>query len=201
MTHALTSQPHHESHDLQHEQNLTTLGFWIYLMTDALLFAGLFAVFMTTPRPEHLQSLFEPKNIMLETGLLLLSSFTFGLAWLSWRSGKTFLGWLFLLMTFGCGVGFLGLEIAEFHTLILQGHGPDTIAYWSAFFTLVGTHGLHVTIGLLWMLMWMVSTLIRKTGADATGQHQMMLLGLFWHFLDIIWVVVVSLVYLGAFVS
>jgi cytochrome o ubiquinol oxidase subunit 3 len=187
----------HEAGD--HDTRSTTLlGFWIYLMSDCLLFAGLFASYAVLSG--HVadgptgRTLFDLPYVLTETFCLLISSFTCGLAILAMnrqRSGQT-LGWLSL--TFLLGLTFIGMEVREFLHMIGEGAGPDRSAFLSGFFTLVGTHGLHVTSGLIWMAVLMAQVV--QKGLTPTNQTRLACLSLFWHFLDIIWVGVFTVVYL-----
>ncbi|WP_428936681.1 cytochrome c oxidase subunit 3 [Brucella sp. NF 2815] len=140
------------------------------------------------------RELFDLQFVLVETMLLLVSSLTYGLATLSMyknnRSGV--LGWLGV--TFLLGAAFLAMEIYEFHHLIVEGAGPDRSSFLSAFFTLVGTHGLHITSGLIWILV--LSAMLLRDGLTERNRTRVMCLSLFWHFLDIIWIGVFTLVYL-----
>ena len=176
----------------------TVLGFWIYLMSDCLLFAALFATNSvlaneTAGGPTG-RALFSIPYVLAETFCLLLSSFTYGMAMLALNTGRRsgVLGWL--AATFLLGLCFIGMEINEFHRMIGEGAGPDRSAFLSSFFTLVGTHGLHVTSGLIWMAVMMTQVALR--GLSATNSTRLMCLSLFWHFLDIVWIGVFSVVYL-----
>jgi cytochrome o ubiquinol oxidase subunit III len=174
------------------------LGFWIYLMSDCLLFAALFATYSVLAQESAGgptgRALFSLPYVLTETFCLLLSSFTYGMAMLAlnkgWRSGV--IGWL--AVTFLLGLCFIGMEINEFHRMVGEGAGPDRSAFLSSFFTLVGTHGLHVTSGLIWMAVMMLQVALR--GLSATNSTRLICLSLFWHFLDIIWIGVFSVVYL-----
>ncbi len=173
-------------------------GFWIYLMSDLIIFAILFATFAVMsgnfaggPGPKQL---FEVPYLFLETLFLLVSSVTYGLAVISMQSGKQRAVLVRLAITFLLGLGFIVMELMEFAHLINEGYGPDKSAYLSSFFTLVGTHGFHVSCGLLWM-GFMIVQVIRK-GLTAGVQSRLMRLSLFWHFLDIVWVGVFTFVYL-----
>lgn len=174
------------------------MGFWIYLMSDLLIFAVLFATFAvlsnaTAGGPVG-KDLFQLPFILVETMLLLCSSFTFGMAMLNMHAGKKnrVIGWL--MVTFLFGLGFIGMEIYEFLHFINEGAGPNRSAYWSAFFTLVGTHGLHVTFGLIWIIVMI--DMVRRFGLDAPTKRRLACLSLFWHFLDIIWICVFTFIYL-----
>jgi cytochrome o ubiquinol oxidase subunit III len=173
-------------------------GFWLYLMSDAIIFSLLFATYAVMARNNAggptANTLFSLPNAFTETMLLLFSSITFGLATLAMKSGakERMLSWL--LVTFLLGLGFVGLEIREFHGMVRAGAGPDRSGFLSAFFTLVGTHGLHVTFGLIWILI-MTSQVIIK-GLTIPVASRFLRLGLFWHFLDIIWIGIFSIVYL-----
>ena len=173
-------------------------GFWLYLMSDAAIFALLFATYMvmvgnTAGGPTG-KELFSLERAAGETALLLLSSMTFGIAAVALSAGDRSKTLLWLLVTFALGVGFIFLEIGEFCGMIQQGAGPERSGFLSAFFTLVGTHGLHVSIGLLWIAVMIGQVLFK--GLTAPVASRLMRLGLFWHFLDIIWVVIFSVVYL-----
>ena len=173
-------------------------GFWLYLMSDAILFSLLFATYAVMARNNaggptgH--TLFSLPNAFGETMLLLFSSITFGLATLAMKSGEKerMLSWL--LVTFLLGLGFVGLEIREFHGMVRAGAGPDRSGFLSAFFTLVGTHGLHVTFGLIWILIMTSQVVIKGLTVPVTSR--VLRLGLFWHFLDIVWIGIFSVVYL-----
>ena len=174
------------------------LGFWIYLMSACLLFSGLFATYAllsshTAGGPTGAE-LFDLPGVLTETMFLLVSSFTCGLASLAMNADRrnATVGWL--AVTFLLGLGFIGMEVHEFAHLVAIGAGPDRSAFLSSFFTLVATHGLHVTCGLIFMAVMMVAVL--KKGLTATNRARLVNLSLFWHFLDIIWVGVFSLVYL-----
>jgi cytochrome o ubiquinol oxidase subunit 3 len=179
-----------------HEQR--ALGFWVYLMGDAVIFALLFMTFAimvdnTAGGPTG-KALFSLNNAALETVLLLVSSTTFGFASIASRDGERggVLGWL--AATFILGAGFIFLEVREFMGLIARDAGPDRSGFLSAFFTLVGTHGTHVSFGLIWILI-MSGQVIAK-GLTVPVVSRLYRLGLFWHFLDIAWVGIFSVVYL-----
>jgi cytochrome o ubiquinol oxidase subunit 3 len=173
------------------------LGFWIYLMSDALIFATLFAVYgvLATayaggPTP---QQLFELPLIALNTGLLLISSITYGMAMLDMHDGKLRGVQFWLAVTFLFGAGFVGVELYEFSSLIAEGATPQRSAFLSAFFTLVATHGLHVTAGLLWIGVMIVQ--VGQRGL-ADSRRRLTCLGMFWHLLDVVWIGVFTFVYL-----
>ena len=132
----------------------------------------------------------------METALLLVSSSTYGFAMIGAYQHRLNQVIAWLGVTFLLGAGFVGMEINEFHHLVAEGHGPDRSAFLSAFFTLVGTHGLHVTCGLLWMLVLVVQLTLLRKPLDTRYVNRLMCLSLFWHFLDIVWICVFSLVYL-----
>lgn len=173
-------------------------GFWIYLMSDCIIFATLFATYAvmtnSTAGGPAGKDIFELPYVLGETALLLLSSITYGMAVICMNKGSkgAVNGWL--LLTFLLGLGFIGMEINEFHHLISEGFGPDRSGFLSAFFTLVGTHGLHVTCGLIWMLVLMFQ--IATRGLTATNRTRIMCLSMFWHFLDVVWICVFTIVYL-----
>ncbi|MFK4440284.1 cytochrome o ubiquinol oxidase subunit 3 [Caballeronia udeis] len=190
------------SHD-DHGASNTVLGFWLYLMTDCIIFASLFAVFAVTGNqfaggPSG-KDVFELPGVMMETAILLLSSITFGFGMLAAHKGKSTALLAWLGVTFVLGAVFIALEIHELSLLIAQGYGPERSAFLSAFFTLVGTQGLHVTVGLIWMTILAVQVIGNKkvTQRDLT---RLTCLSLFWHFLDIVWICVFTFVYLRSVV-
>ncbi len=174
------------------------LGFWVYLMTDIVLFATLFATFAvlrnaTAGGPTGAE-LFDMPFVLVETMLLLTSSFTVGLSVLAARDKKKTQALVWLAVTFVLGASFLAMELYEFNNLVHEGAGWSTSAFLSAFFVLVGTHGLHITVGLLWLAVLFVR--LKKYNFRKTDLHRLSLFSLFWHFLDIIWIFVFSIVYL-----
>ena len=173
-------------------------GFWLYLMTDLVLFASIFATYAVVGRnyaggPTG-KDLFDLRYLFVETMFLLFSSATFGLAVLAMHNDRKGLVLTWLVVTFLLGFGFIAMEINEFYHLILDGNGPQRSAFLSAFFTLVGTHGAHVTFGLIWMAVMMGQ--IDTKGLTTPVRSRLMRLGMFWHFLDIVWVGVFTIVYL-----
>jgi len=198
-----TVTKHHDAHaEHGHHHHDTgankVFGFWIYLMSDCIIFATLFATYgvmvnITAGGPAG-KDIFELPFVLVETALLLLSSITYGMAVINMNNKQkgAVIGWL--AMTFLFGLGFIGMEIYEFHHLIKEGFGPDRSGFLSAFFTLVGTHGLHVTSGLIWMLVLMYQ--IAKRGLTDSNRTRIMCLSLFWHFLDVVWICVFTIVYL-----
>ncbi|RAS01359.1 cytochrome o ubiquinol oxidase subunit III [Cupriavidus alkaliphilus] len=197
-THATAHAADHGHHDATAH---TTLGFWLYLMSDCLIFAVLFATFgvlsgNTAGGPGG-QQLFELPFVFAETMVLLLSSYTFGLAMLRQdaNAAPRMIRWL--AATFVLGALFVVMEVYEFAHLLHQGAGPGVSAYLSAFFTLVGTHGLHVTAGLFWLAVMIHQ--IRRFGLDDIVRRRLACLSLFWHFLDLVWICVFTFVYLREF--
>lgn len=181
-----------------HEAASTALGFWIYLMSDCLIFAVLFATYgvlgtsyAAGPTPKEL---FDLNLVALNTAMLLFSSITYGFAMLAMEKGRTAQtqGWLVVTLLFG--LAFLGIELYEFAHLIHEGAGPGRSAFLSAFFTLVGTHGAHVTVGLIWIAASLVQ--IGQHGLIQPMKRRLICLSMFWHFLDIIWIGVFTFVYL-----
>ena len=178
--------------------NGTLIGFWIYLMSDCFVFAGLFvsyAVLATNyaggPTGAEVLDL---NGLAINTALLLVSSVTFGFAMLAMqkRNKGAMLGWL--AVAGALAAVFVGLEIREFLIMIAEGAGPGRSAVLSAFFTLVGTHGLHVTMGCLWLIVLMVQ--VGRYGINEANERRLQCLSMFWHFLDLVWVGVFSYVYL-----
>lgn len=180
------------------QDSKASLGFWIYLMTDCILFASLFAVFAvlrnSTAEGPSGKELFELPFVLTETLILLTSSFTCGLGVLAARAGLTKQVLVWFGTTFLLGLAFLGLELSEFSSLVHENNSWRTSGFLSAFFTLVGTHGLHITAGLLWMAVLMYKIISR--GLSAASVKRLALLGLFWHFLDIVWIFIFTIVYL-----
>ena len=173
-------------------------GFWIYLMTDLVLFASIFATFAVVGRnyaggPTG-KELFDLRYLFVETMFLLFSSATCGLAMLALQNDRKNSVLVWLAVTFLLGFGFICMEINEFYHMILDGNGPQRSAFLSAFFTLVGTHGTHVACGLIWMAVMGVQVIIK--GLTSPVRSRLMRLSMFWHFLDIVWIGVFSMVYL-----
>jgi cytochrome o ubiquinol oxidase subunit 3 len=188
-----------EGDDHDHETGGgTLLGFWIYLMSDALLFASIFATFgvLSTayaggPTPREI---FELPLVALNTAILLVSSITFGFAMLAMEPGKVRQTQLWLGITALLGACFVGVELYEFSALIHEGAAPQRSGFLSGFFTLVGTHGLHVTVGIIWILVMLVQ--LGQRGLHVENKRRLLCLGMFWHFLDVIWIGVFTFVYL-----
>jgi cytochrome o ubiquinol oxidase subunit 3 len=181
-----------------HPEGSTAFGFWMYLMSDCLIFAVLFAAFGVLgssyaggPSPREI---FELPLVALNTTLLLVSSITYGLAMVAMDENRqrSVLGWL--AVTGLLGASFIGVELFEFNKLIHEGATPQSSAFLSSFFTLVGTHGLHVTFGLVWLGTLMVQ--VSRRGLIEANQRRLMCLSMFWHFLDVVWIGVFTFVYL-----
>ena len=181
-----------------HPHNGTLFGFWLYLMSDCFIFAALFACnavlgtsYAGGPTGHDVLDL---PGLAVNTALLLVSSVTFGFAMLEMvrERKRAMLGWL--AVSGLLAVAFVGLEIHEFVTLIAAGAGPGRSAFLSSFFTLVGTHGLHVSVGILWLIVLMVQ--LGKHGLTEANRRRLFCLSMFWHFLDLVWVGVFSYVYL-----
>ncbi len=187
---------HHDGE--HHHETGTMLGFWIYLMSDCLIFGILFAIhavvgtnYAAGPSPADL---FEIDKILLATAFLLLSSITYGFAVINMqqKNQSAMMKWLAVTGLFG--LGFLGLELLEFSHLWHIGAGPGASAFLSSFWILVGTHGLHVTAGSIWLVVLMVQ--VSMHGLTEANVRRVLCLSLFWHFLDLIWIGVFSFVYL-----
>jgi cytochrome o ubiquinol oxidase subunit 3 len=173
-------------------------GFWIFLLSDIVMFSALFAAYAVLMRataggPTGAQ-LFNQLSAAIETGCLLLSSFTCGLMSLAVGARRHAGIYLGAAATFVLGACFLGLEIHEFAAMIARGATPERSAFLSAFFTLVGSHGLHVTIGLIWLVVMMAQVTLK--GLRAGVERRLLCFALFWHALDIIWVWLFTVVYL-----
>ncbi|RYD58478.1 MAG: cytochrome o ubiquinol oxidase subunit III [Sphingomonadales bacterium] len=176
----------------------TLLGFWIYLMSDALIFATLFATYgvlstsyASGPEPREIFAL---PIVAINTAILLVSSITYGFAMIAMQEGKLNGVRLWLVVTGLLGAAFVGVELYEFSELIHEGATPQTSAFLSAFFTLVATHGLHVTFGIIWLVVMLFQ--LGQRGLHPDNQRRLMCLSMFWHFLDIVWIGVFTFVYL-----
>jgi len=181
-----------------HPESGTSLGFWLYLMSDCLIFAALFATYGVLGHnyaagPSG-KDLFDLGLVALNTAFLLLSSITFGFAMLQKQQKNVNGTLLWLAVTGVLGAAFLAVELYEFAHLIHQGATPQRSAFLSAFFTLVGTHGLHVSFGLIWLITLMLQ--IKQHGLIAANVRRINCLSMFWHFLDVVWIGVFTFVYL-----
>ena len=177
---------------------MSTIGFWVYLMTDSVLFATLFCTYgvlhgETFDGPTS-KDLFDLSAAFIETMVLLVSSVTCGFAMISAVKSKRnhVIGWL--LVSFLLGATFVGLELNEFAHLVREGNSWTRSAFLSAFFTLVSTHGIHVSFGLLWMGVMIVQLLCQ--GVNAITFRRLVIFSLFWHFLDLVWIFIFTFVYL-----
>jgi cytochrome o ubiquinol oxidase subunit 3 len=181
-----------------HPENGTLLGFWIYLLSDLMIFACLFATYGVLGRSYAAgpsgADLFELPLIAVNTAVLLVSSITYGFAMIAMQGRRVrgVIGWL--LATGLLGVAFLAIEIYEFAHLIHLGAGPQRSAFLSAFFALVGTHGLHVLFGVIWLVVLCIQ--VRKYGLTRANMRRIACLSMFWHFLDVVWIGVFTFVYL-----
>jgi cytochrome o ubiquinol oxidase subunit III len=197
------ADPHHVGVAVEHpgpapKRIVTAYGFWIFLLSDIVMFSCFFAAFAvlvdrTADGPKG-SEIFDQRNVLIETICLLLSSFTCGMANIAADERNRF--WFYVGMAVTCvlGLAFLSIEFREFADLVGRGYGPSRSAFLTAFFSLVGCHGLHVTAGTLWLLT-MVAQVFAK-GFRADIMRRMLCFALFWHALDIIWVAVFSVVYL-----
>ena len=177
---------------------VVTYGFWIFLLSDIVMFSALFAsyavlVHATAGGPGGAQ-LFNQVSVAIETGCLLASSYTCGMMSLAIGSRRRFVTYLCAAITFALGAAFLALEINEFAGMVARGATPQRSAFLSAFFALVGCHGLHVTAGLIWLTVMMALVAIK--GFRPTVERRLLCFSLFWHTLDIIWVGIFTVVYL-----
>jgi cytochrome o ubiquinol oxidase subunit 3 len=182
------------------ETQTRLFGFWIFLMSDALIFALLFAVYATllhaTDGGPAGKDLFDIKSTLLQTALLLLSSFTFAMVSLNLehrpQQPRYLVTWL--AATLALGLAFIALELNDLHTLIAQGATPQRSGFLSAFYALVSTHGLHVAAGCAWLVLLLIQ--VKVFGLDPMVKRRLQCLALFWHFLDVIWVAIYAVVYL-----
>jgi cytochrome o ubiquinol oxidase subunit 3 len=186
--------------DFEHPDTVANkaFGFWLYLMSDLVLFSAIFATFGVLNRsyaggPTG-KELFDLTYTFGETMFLLFSSATCGVAVLAMYHDRKGLALMGISVTFLLGLGFISMEVHEFYGMIAAGNGPERSAFLSAFFTLVGTHGTHVTFGLIWMAVIMGQIVTR--GLTAPVRSRLMRLSMFWHFLDIVWIGIFTFVYL-----
>ncbi|MGG5254033.1 cytochrome (ubi)quinol oxidase subunit III [Neobacillus sp. SM06] len=188
---------HGHDHGHVDQEGLKILGFWIFLVTDVLLFATLFAaysVLRTHTNGGFTAKEFEIPTFVIETFILLISSFTSGLAVLSMHKNdkKGLISWL--VVTAALGAVFVGLEISEFTRMAADGATITKSAFLTSFFSLVGTHGLHVSFGILWMIGLIVQ--LSKRGITAVTKRKVSIISLYWHFLDAVWIFIFTIVYL-----
>ena len=180
------------------KEDRTLFGFWVYLMTDLLIFAALFAAYVVLHKNNFggptTKEIFDLPFALAETIILLTSSFTCGIGLLFARQGDKNKTIAAFAITFALGISFISMEISEFSHLFIEGNGFQRSAFLSSFFTLVGTHGLHVTCGLIWMILLMLQ--VTKHGIGVMTTRKLTCLSLFWHFLDIVWIFVFTVVYL-----
>ena len=181
-----------------HPENGTLLGFWLYLMSDCLVFACLFAAYAVLGRsyaggPTGAE-LFDLPLVGLNTALLLLSSITYGFAMLESQRDRLRSTLFWLAVTGVLGACFIGFELSEFTHLIHEGAGPQRSGFLTSFFSLVGTHGLHVSFGIVWLVTLMFQ--LGRHGLSVENRRRLMCLSMFWHFLDVVWIGVFTFVYL-----
>ena len=179
---------------------VAAFGFWLFLLSDIIVFSALFAAYAvlsgeTNGGPSPVE-LFDKRDVLIETSCLLASSFTCGMMMIAMERRAAALTYFWALVTAGLGVMFLRMEIQEFGSMVNQGAGPTRSAVLSSFFTLVGTHGAHVTVGIAWLLLMMGQ--IATLGFRPMVVRRMLCFSLFWHALDIVWIGVFTVVYLGA---
>lgn len=190
---AILTEAHHHDSD-----STDVFGFWMYILTDCILFGCLFACFLVLNNPGYpgpvLKSYVNLRDVLIETFLLLVSNFTFCLAMLNLYQDKLHKVQIWLGITFLLGAGFIVMEVTEFINLANEGFRWDVSGAISSFFTLVGTHGLHVSFGLLWILLMIIQLPLIKS--NPIKRRRMTYLGLFWNFLDIVWIFVFTIVYL-----
>ena len=193
------AKSHEHDHEQEHDKSsIRVFGFWVYLMSDCLLFAALFATFAVLKNNladgPSAKDIFELKGVLIETFCLLFSSIFYGFVMLAMNDGKKRLLLFWLVITFAFGAAFVVLELREFSHMLGEGYSWRVSAFLSSYFTLVGTHGLHVSCGLIWMLVMMVQ--VYHFGLEEPVKARLMCLSLFWHFLDLIWILVFTFVYL-----
>ena len=194
---------HHESTHQIEANSTDVFGFWIYILTDCVVFSCLFATYLVLNHPGaygmSLKRFIELPYVLGETLFLLTSSFTLGLTMVALNHQKRQLVTIGLVMTFLLGAGFLWMELREFNHLLSMGYTPQSSGAASAFFVLVGTHGFHVLVGLIWILMMLLH--LNAFKLCPAVKKRMTYLGLFWTFLDIIWIFIFTIVYLMGVIS
>lgn len=197
MTQSIALHDHHDDHH-HNTDSMDVYGFWIYIMSDCILFAIIFATFAVLRTSVYggpgMKEITNLPYIFGETMALLFSSFTYGMAMLAMYKNKIKTLMFWIVCTFLLGLTFVGMELNEFVHLYMEGHSWQASAALSSFFTLVGTHGFHVSMGLLWMLVMMVQLFV--FGLTQATKRRFVYLGLFWAFLDIVWIFVFTVVYL-----
>ncbi len=193
----------HTEATLHHEHHVDTdaidvFGFWLYIMSDCILFACLFATFLVLHAPgmpaPDLKDYIDLYDVLIETFFLLVSNFTFCLAVLNLYQQKLLHVQLWLGISFLLGSGFIFMELKEFINLYHEGFAWNVNGKASSFFALVGTHGFHVSCGLIWILIMMIQ--LPRLKNATTARRRLTYLGLFWNFLDIVWIFVFTIVYL-----
>jgi cytochrome o ubiquinol oxidase subunit 3 len=180
--------------------SMISFGFWLFLLSDIVIFASLFATYAvlsnaTAGGPSG-REIFDLKNVFIETCCLLASSFTCGLMLIAAERRQLQKFYVWAVVTWVLGAAFIGLEVTEFSDLVARGYGPTHSAFLSAFFTLVGTHGCHVSSGLLWLLVMMAQ--VWTLGLRTMVVRRLFCFSLFWHALDLVWIGVFTIVYLGS---
>jgi cytochrome o ubiquinol oxidase subunit III len=180
--------------------SMISFGFWLFLLSDIVIFSSLFATYAvlskaTAGGPSG-HDIFVIRNVFIETFCLLASSFTCGLMLIAAERRQRQMFYLWAVVTWLLGATFIGLEVTEFADLVARGDGPTHSAFLSAFFTLVGTHGCHVSAGLLWLLVMMAQ--VATLGLRTTVVRRLFCFSLFWHALDLVWIGVFTIVYLGS---
>jgi cytochrome o ubiquinol oxidase subunit 3 len=198
MSGAATHLSAHAARDETSKRIIAGYGFWIFLLSDIIMFSAFFASYAvlsgaTAGGPAG-RDLFDLGNVAIETGCLLFSSFSCGIASVGARVRNALVFYAGMGVTFLLGAAFLVLEVHEFAGLVARGDGPSRSAFLSSFFTLVGCHGIHVTLGLLWLLTMMAQVFAKGFRSDI--QRRILCFSLFWHTLDIVWVALFSVVYL-----
>jgi len=193
MQHSVSAEGHHHVD----QEEVKVLGFWIFLVTDCLLFATFFAAYAvlhTHTNGGFTAKEFDIPGFILETFILLVSSFTSGIAVLQMHKGnkKGLIGWL--IVTAILGAVFVGLEVNEFVNMVNEGASISKSAFLTSFFSLVGTHGVHVSVGILWMIGLLVQ--LSRKGITPVTKRKISIISLYWHFLDAVWIFIFSVVYL-----
>ena len=195
---SISAQASGHGHDHGHDQGeLKVLGFWIFLVTDCLLFStffGAFAVLRDHTDGGFTAHDFDVTGFILETFILLISSFTSGLAVIAMHKGKknSLIGWL--IVTVLLGASFVGLEINEFANMAEEGATISRSAFLTSFFSLVGLHGVHVSFGIMWMIGLMIQ--LAQRGITQVTKTKISIISLYWHFLDAVWIFIFTVVYL-----
>lgn len=187
----------HHDHDNEIRSKVV-FGFWVYLMTDAIMFGSLFATYAVLHNNTYggpgIQSIMSLPHVLIQTLVFLVSCLTYGLGYVSLMKGNQGGLKLWLLVTFVLGLVFLTMQYNEYACILAGGHSWQSSAFFSSYFTMTGVYSLHIVVGLIWMLVLLVQLLMQ--GTTSTMNTRFTCLGLYWNYLNIIWIFIFTIVYL-----